>query len=287
MEIFMSNTILVTGASGNIGRELIQILRAANANVIAGSSSGKAKPGVPTRKVDLADTATLADGFAGVDTLFLLLPLQSNMLDLARNAVAAAKAAGVKHIVHSSGAGADATSPAMIARVHGEVDQLIKDSGIPYTLTLPVNFMQNYINYHAAAIKAGAFYLPQGEGRVGYIDVRDVAAVNAVILQNPGAHVGKSYVLTGGESLSNADVAQRFSQAIGRPVDYVDVSDEAARAAMTEMGMPEWNIDVMMSLNQVIAAGYAAGLSPSVQELLGRAPISFERYLADNQAALS
>jgi uncharacterized protein YbjT (DUF2867 family) len=281
----MSNVILVTGASGNIGRELVQILKAAKTQVVAGSSSGNARPGVLTRKVDLADPATLVSGFAGVDTLFLLLPLQANMLDLARNAVTAAKVAGIKHIVHSSGAGADPASPALIARTHGEVDQLIKDSGIAYTLTLPVSFMQNYVNYHASSIKGGALYLPQGEGRVGYIDVRDVAAVNGIILQDPATHAGKSYTLTGGESLSNADVVQRIGKAIDRTVNYVAVPDEAARAAMAEMGVPKWNIDALISLSQIIAAGYAARLNTSVQDLLGRAPISFERFVADNRAA--
>ena len=99
------NTILVTGATGTIGRELVQQFKAFGAHVIAGSSSGKTIGGVETRRVDFADAASLASALQDVDALFLLLPLQANMAQLASNAVAAARTAGVKHIVRSSGAG--------------------------------------------------------------------------------------------------------------------------------------------------------------------------------------
>ena len=281
----MCNTILITGASGTIGRELVAQLKNAGASLVAASSSGQTIAGVTTRHADFADKASLVSAFTGVDTLFLLLPLQSDMVDLARNAVEAAKSAGVKHIVRSSGAGADAASPAAIARVQGEIDQLVVGSGIAYTLTRPANFMQNYKNFYAGMITAGTLYLPQGDGKVSFIDARDIAAANAVILQNPARHAGKTYTLTGGAALSNAEAVAAIGAAVGRAVNYVAVSDEQGVAALRGMGMDDWLVDIMMSLNHVIAAGYASGISPDVEQLLGRTPIPFERFVSDHVAA--
>lgn len=276
------NTIFVTGASGTIGRELIAQLQGAGADLIAGTSSGRALQGVTTRRADLTDRAGLTAAFQGVDTLFLLLPLQADMADLARNAIDAAQAAGVKHIVRSSGAGADPDGPAAISRVHGQIDQMVIDSGLAYTLTRPTSFMQNYINFYGAMVREGTLYLPQGDGRVSFIDARDVAAANAAILQDPSHHAGQAYTLTGAEALSNTEVGQQLGAVLGKPVHYVAVPDEAAAAHMRQMGMDDWLVDALMSLNRLIAAGHAAGISPDTERLLGRPPIGFARFAADN-----
>ncbi|SKC64827.1 Uncharacterized conserved protein YbjT, contains NAD(P)-binding and DUF2867 domains [Burkholderia sp. YR290] len=281
----MSNTILVTGATGTVGRELVKALKAAGANVIAMSSTGKAIEGVETRHADLADPASLAPALRGIDTLFLLLPLKANMVELARNAVAAARAAGVKHIVRSSGAEADPASPCAIGRVQGEIDQLVTQSGMAYTLTRPNCFMQNYLTYYGDTIRAGTLYLPQGDGKVAFVDVRDIAAVNASILRHPAAHAGKTYTLTGGKALSNAEVTQCIGAALGRSISYVAVPDDAAVASMREAGMDDWSIETVMSLNRVIAAGDTAAVSPDVEKLLARAPYTFERFVADHVAS--
>lgn len=274
----LSNTILVTSASGNVGRELVQQLKAAGVNVIAGSSSVKAVEGVKTRRVDFSDPVTLTQAFSGIDTLFLLFPLQANMAELARNALAAARAAGVKHIVRSSGAGANPAAAYTLPRVQGEIDRMVIESGIPHTLLLPNTFMQNFATYFSGMIQGGALYLPQGEGKTSYIDVRDIAAVLVKILQNPAAHAGQSYTLTGGEALSNAEAVALIATAIGQPVNYVAVPDTAAQESMRGMGMDEWHIAQLMSLHQLTAAGYAAGTSDAVQRLLGRAPIRFADF---------
>ncbi len=281
----MANTILVTAASGNVGRELVRELKSSGANVIAGSSSGKSVDGVPSRAVDFNDAAGLHTAFKGVDTLFLLLPLVESKIELARNAVAAAKAAGVKHIVRSSGAGADTASDVALLRLQGEIDQIIIDSGIAYTLLRPSTFMQNFVVYYAGMIQGGALYLPQAEGRVSYIDVRDIASVAAKVLQNPAAHAGQAYTLTGGESLSNADATRIIGAAIGKAVNYVAVPDEAAIASMQGMGMGAWSIDQMMSLNRFTAAGGTAGTTDTVRQLLGRAPIAFADFVAAHRSA--
>ena len=159
------------------------------------------------------------------------------------------------------------------------------DSGIGWTLTRPNCFMQNYLTFYGDMVRAGALYLPQGDGKVSFIDVRDIAAVNATILQRPDGHVGTVYSLTGGEALSNAEAMARIGAALGRRIDYVAVSDEAAIVSMRDAGMDGWSIEVLMSLSRIIAAGYAAGISPDVAQLLGRAPGGFDRFVADHLAA--
>ena len=279
----MSNSILITGASGNIGTQLVQQLSADGINVIAGSSSGKSINGVPTRHVDFADEKSLASAFAGIDTLFLLLPLVPEKLQLARNAVAAAKAAGVKHIVRSSGAGADPQAGFALPRLQGEIDQLIIDSGIPFTLIRPATFMQNFATYFSGMIKTGALYLPQADGRVSFIDVRDIAAVTAAVLKNPAAHAGQMYTLTGGAAVSNAEAISLIAQATGKAISYVAVDDKSAIESMKSMGMDDWSIEQMMSLHQLTAAGYAAGTTDTVQNILGRAPITFASFVQDHR----
>ena len=276
----MSNKILITAASGNIGRELVSQLKAASADIIAGSSSSKSVDGIPNRHIDFADIDSLRTAFAGIDTLFLLLPLVPNKVALANNAITAAKAAGVKHIVRSSGAGSDPTSEFALPRLQGEIDQLIIDSGIAYTLVQPATFMQNFATYYAGMIKGGALYLPQGEGRVSYIDVRDIAAVLTMILQNPAKHAGRAYTLTGAVALSNAEAVGAIANAIGKNVSYVAVPDAAAIESMQGMGMDAWSINQMLSLHQLTALGYAAGSTDTVRQLLGREPIKFDDFVA-------
>jgi uncharacterized protein YbjT (DUF2867 family) len=280
-----SNTILVTGASGHIGQLLVAELQRKGATVLAGTRSGQTVAGVPARAVDFSDPAALRQAFEGVDTLFLLFPLAPNKLELARNAVAAAKAAGVKHLVRSSGAGADPASPMALGKLQGEIDQLIAQSGIAYTLLRPNSFMQNFVNYYAGMIKSGTVYFSHAQGKVSFIDVADIAAVAAAVLQNPAAHAGQAYTLTGPEALSEAQAMQVISAALGRTVNYVAVPEAAAVKSMKDMGMDDWTVNIMSSLNQVIAAGYAAQVSPAVATLTGRPARAFADFVRDNVGA--
>jgi uncharacterized protein YbjT (DUF2867 family) len=281
----MSNTILITAASGTIGRELVEVLKAHRTRFIAGTSSGKTIADVETRRTDFADQTGLVQSFTGVDTLFLLLPLQANMVELARNAVSAAKAAGVRHIVRSSVAGADAASRYPIASVHGEIDQLVIDSGMSYTVTRPSSFMQNYVNFYSGMLKAGALYLAQGSGAISLIDARDIASANATVLLEPAQHANKIYTLTGPEALSNSEITAIVGAASGKPVRYISVPEEAAQSALRKMGMDEWMVNVMTSLNQLIAAGHAEGISPDLQSLTRQKPRTFSAFAEEHALA--
>jgi uncharacterized protein YbjT (DUF2867 family) len=282
----MTNRILVTGAAGNIGAEIVKRLQARKADfAVMTHASGGAPAGAGETQGDFLDPASLRRAFEGVDTLFLLFPLVTEMPRMAANAVAAAKAAGVRHIVRSSGAGADAASPVAIAKVHGEIDALIRNSGIPFTLLLPTSFMQNLVNFYGAAIRDGALYAPRGDGATAVIDVRDIADVAVEVLTHPAAHAGQSYTLTGPDNLTDAQMVSAIARQIGRDVRYVDVPETAAVDSLTRMGSPPQVIEWLMSLNHVIKQGWAAGVSPVVETITGRPPRNLADFVRENAAA--
>lgn len=278
-------TVLVTGATGNVGSALVRQLAGRGVEVLAGSTSGKDVAGVPGRAVDFRDPQSLVRAFAGVDRLFLLFPLTRDKLVLARNAVTAAKEAGVHYVLRSSGAGADVNAPAALGKLQGEVDAIIQDSGIPATILKPNNFMQNWVNYYSGMIKGGQVYMAFADGRVSWIDVRDIAAVATAILTRPEAHVGQSYTLTGPEALTTADVVARINAAAGTHASYIPVSFEQAQASMRSMGMDDWTIGIMDSLNRVVANGWAAATTDTVERLAARPAGTFAQFAQDHAFA--
>jgi uncharacterized protein YbjT (DUF2867 family) len=284
----MANKILVTGASGNIGTQLVKELQTLNADfAILRSKPVAMNPAnnIETRVADYTDVAALTKAFSGIHTLFLLFPLAENKIELARNAAAAAKAAGVKHIVRSSGAGADSSSAFALPKLQGTVDDVLAATGIPTTFLRPAGFMQNYAAYQSQAIKDGTIYMADGGKSQALIDARDIAAVAARVLTNPSAHVGKAYTLTGGEDFTGVQAAETISKAIGKPVQHISVSTETAVDTMNQWGMPPFIVNVMDSLNKIVSAGYASGVSPDTENILGRKPLTFGAFVNENVGA--
>lgn len=282
----MTSPLLITGASGTIGKELVKQLQARGADfAVMSSRPDTVVGGIPAVRGDFADVASLRQAFAGVQTLFLLFPFTPESVDLARNAVEAAKAAGVKHIVRSSGAGAQAGSPVAIANLQGRIDAMIEHSGIAYTLLRPAGFMQNWLNFYADQIKAGTYAAAHGDAAITMVDVRDIAEVAAIVLTHPAAHAGRAYTLTGGEALSTGEQVAMIGRAIGRPVRYEAISAEQAEASLRGWGVPPAQIALFSSLAHVYSQGWAAGLSPDVQAITGHAPRAFADFVVEHAAA--
>lgn len=275
--------ILITGASGNIGQPLVAALRAQGLPFETLSSKPSTATGV--RSADFADPTGLQRAFAGIDTLFVLLPLTPDKLLHARNVAAAAKAAGVKHIVRSSGAGADPMAAYALPRLQGEVDRIFEETGLATTFLRPAGFMQNDVGFQAGMVTAGTIYGATADAPQSLIDTRDIAAVAAHILSNPAPHAGKAYTLTGGEALTDSQRAAILSQVLGRPVGFVAVSQEAARASLQQMGLPAAMVDWLDSLNALVSAGHASAISPDVEQLLGRPPITYAQFAAQHRGA--
>ena len=279
-------TILVTSATGNVGSQVVKQLAAQQIHVLAAvRSPDKAQAlkseGVSLVEFDLGKPETLEKTLQGVDKLFLLTPLIPNMVEVSNNLVEAAKKAGVKHIVKSSGMGAEVEPGISLTHWHRAAEKAIEASGIDFTFVRPNGFMQNYANFSGQTIKTqNAFYLPMGDGKVSHIDARDIATVATVALTQAG-HEGKAYEITGAEAISNEEIAAIISEIVGREIKYVDVSESAAREDMKQSGMPEILVEATMELYGVYKNGYASEVTPVVEQVTGKKPISFSQFAQD------
>jgi uncharacterized protein YbjT (DUF2867 family) len=215
-----------------------------------------------------------------------VLPFGPDRAAQAEAFVAAARAVGVERLVRQSAIGAG-TGPITFARWHGQVDDLIAGAGLAATVLRPTSFMQNYVNYAATTIRSqGAFYLPHGDCKVSVIDARDVAAVGVAALTEEG-HAGKTYDLTGPQALSDREIAAILSEVLGWTITYHNVPDEAARAAMGELGLPDVLADALLELYGIERAGYVATITPTVEQVTGRPAHSFVAFAHDYRAAFS
>jgi uncharacterized protein YbjT (DUF2867 family) len=242
--------------------------------------------GVETVAGDLRQPATLPAALRGVDKVFVVTPLVPDQVQMRAALIAAAKAAGVKHDVMSTGIGAAPDAAEKIGRWHGENQEQVQDSGMAWTFVQPGFFMQNLL-MHAEPIRdKGEFYLPLGDGKVSWIDARDIAAVAVTALIEPG-HENRAYPLTGPEALTGGVVATTLSEVLRRPVRYVPITPDQAKQAMTLAGMPEALADAMNELNALAQAGHAAGVLDTVESVTGRPARSFRHFANDHAAAFA
>lgn len=178
--------------------------------------------------VDYKKPESLKEALKNVDKLFLLTPDVPNAYELASNLVKEAKKAEVIHIVKQSIMGADLEADVGIMRLHRQAEKIIEQSRIPFTFLRPNEFMQNFVNFHSRSIKSNnAFYLPMEDAKVSVVDVCDIAAVAVKSLTENGnnKHNNKTYLITGPEALSYHQMAEILSNATGKKISYVNVSD--------------------------------------------------------------
>jgi uncharacterized protein YbjT (DUF2867 family) len=282
----MAKTILVTGATGNIGKILVEKLAAANAPARAlvrsrEKAEGIEKLGLEAVLGDLDKPETLQPALEGIEKVFLLSAPDPRQVELQSNLIKGAKTAGARHIIKLSAMGVgQARDSFTLARLHRETEEEIERSGIAYTHLRPNGFMQNALMFAGTIKTQGTFYAPLGDAKVSYVDARDVASVAFSTLTEDG-HEGKAYEITGPQSLAYDDVARELSSATGREVKYVNVPMEAARAAMLGMGLSEWLADALVELFNFYRDGGAAHVTDTVRQVTGRAPISLAQFARD------
>ena len=276
--------IVVTGATGHIGSELIRLLSEQNVSVQALTRDPRRAPplpGVDWVRGDLRDVQSLPGLLRGANRMFLLTPNSEDMRSLQVNAIEAARASGIAHVVKGSALGASDHSKSPIGKAHYEVERALQESGMPWTILRPHVFMQNFLDAAPTIAREGRIRGASGEGRIPFIDTRDIAAVAAVALTAPG-HEGKKYVLTGPEALSYGDVARIIGKAVGRPVEYVAESPEEARERLVRAGSPPWMIESTLALAAYQrAGGPTSEVSRAVEELLSRPPRSLAQFVQD------
>jgi uncharacterized protein YbjT (DUF2867 family) len=285
-------TILVTGATGTLGSEVVKQLSSATlavnikAAVHSTQNVKKVKDGdrVEVVLIDYNKPETLKEALNQVDKLFLLTPDVPNAHELASNMVIEAKKVGIRHIVKQSVMGADLEADVGTLRLHRQAEKIIEQSGIPFTFLRPNEFMQNFINFHSPSIKNNnAFYLPLEDAKVSLVDVRDIAAVAVKSLTEDrnDKHDNKTYLITGPEALSYHQAAEILSNATDKKISYVNISEEEARGAMKEMGMSDWIINTISELYDYFRKGNASQVSSAVEEVTGKKPISFSQFAKD------
>ncbi|MGB5998845.1 MAG: SDR family oxidoreductase [Thermoanaerobaculia bacterium] len=280
--------ICVTGASGTLSTEVIRQLESAKAPFRGAYFSDKKaeaarESGIEAVIIDYDRPETLRAGFQGCDRLFLLGPNAPNQWELERNAVEAAKAAGVRHIVKQSVLGA-AEESFSLAKVHRQVEKAIESSGLAWTFLRPNSFMQNAVTFMGETIRAeGAFYSASGEAKVSHVDVRDIASVAVKVLTGEN-HDGKAYTLSGPEALTYDELAGELSKVLGRPISHINLSPSELKSGMLAAGMPEAIADRLLDLDRFFREDGASFITDDFKQVTGREPGRLADYVRETAA---
>jgi uncharacterized protein YbjT (DUF2867 family) len=279
--------LLITGPSGNVGHELVDLLSAGPGPSFRVASRQPTQSGIDPAQattMDFFDRSTWAAAVAGVDRLFLLFPLPGNRA--AREAIipfiAAAEQAGCRHVVYVSVFGADR------ARFipHYKVEAALRASSMTWTVLRCSFFMQNLhrrISTHGEDIvDRGELFIPAGRGRTTFIDARDAAAVAARIFTSPGEHRNTVYELTGPAPLTMDEVASGLSTALGYPVRYTHPGLVAFARRLRRRGVSWDTIAFMSAVYSLTRLGRNQPITNDVHNLLGRPPRTLTEFLNDS-----
>lgn len=277
--------ILVTGASGTVGRAVLAEVSKSGEPVRAmyrsEDDARKAPSGVSTAIADFASTDSLIPALSGVDSVFLVCSPIPSLVELESNVIDVSKKTGVKHVVLNSALGAEDYTKSF-PRWHRKVEDKLKASGLGYAILRPNSFLQNIVTYYAPTIRSqAAFYSSMGDARTSFLDVRDIAAVGAKVLSSPNDHAGRVYELNGPEAVTYAELAARISRVANRPVNYVDIPEEAQRKSMLDLGMPEWQVTALLDLQAYYRSGKGGEVDDLLPRLLGRPPLNLDQFLQE------
>lgn len=279
--------ILVTGATGTVGRSLVSRLVAARVPVRA-LTRRPDSAGLPdTVEVvggDLGDRADIARALRGVDRVFLLttgpdIPAHDT------NLVREAARAGVAHVVKlSSGRTGDDTAVDPIPSWHRIGEQALRDSGLAWTILGPLGFMANAVHWAGSIREQDTVFAAYGHGRIAVIDEDDIAAVAATVLTTDGHHA-RTYRLSGPQALTPQEMTAALADVLGRPLRFVEVDPARARRAIIDHGQSEIMADAIMALRATALESFTSVVHPTVHDITGEPPNSFRewvtRHLAD------
>ena len=278
--------ILITGATGKTGSATAKSLGEKGETFRALIRNEEKKEGLESLGGEVVigsieNTEVVNQSMQGVKTVLVLLPNSESQLALEKQLVDSAKQAGVERIVKMSSIEAtpDATSP--IPKLHLESEEYIKQSGLAWTMIKPNFYMQNLLASAGTIKEQGKIFLPMGDGKTGMIDTTDVGKVLAKVLSEDG-HESMNHEITGPEILSFYEVAEIFSQVLGKQVDYVDVPMDAYKETLGQFLTNQWHLDAVIDLFKGIAEGGIEDKTNTFNELTGETPKSLSQFLAEN-----
>lgn len=271
--------ITVVGSTGTIGTELVDILSQSDVSiraVLRNTNAIKDVQNVVWVQADLSRNELLDATIAGTDRLFLLT---GNRFGFSKTQIAIIEAAerlGVKHVVKLSALGATPRTKSPLAKEHWDAEQALENTTMSWTILRPHAFMQNWLGEVAETVRnEGNIYAAIGEGKVPFIDARDIAAVAAQALLHTEKHNKKHYVLTGGKAIGYDELAQAISKATGKNVTYQSLSMEEMRTRMEKQGLAPKMIESYLALAAYQkAGGPTERTSNDVKEILNRNPLT-------------
>jgi len=277
--------IVVTGATGTVGRLVVDGLIAAGQPVRAMTRAPERAglpPGVEVVAGDLDRPDSLLAAFRGAEKIFLLsAPGPASPAQDGR-AATVAREAGVSYVVKLSALGADTATEDPIGRWHLSGERAVAKSGLAYTFLRPNGFMTNALRWARSIREEGTVSVPFARAPSAVIDPADIAAVALVVLSDASdLHDGKAYPLTGPEALSAADQVAALADALSWPIKVIDVPPEIARDRMVAAGMAPDIADALMARGRA-GTPYDPSVHQTVERLVGRPARSYKQWVADH-----
>ncbi len=279
-------TVLVIGATGALGGEVARALVSRGIKVRAMSRRPGAldAPGAgEVVRADLGDSDSLLAAFAGVERAFIVSSPTQDQVALETNAIVAAEGAGVRHVVKVS----NIPIPGLDDGLHGNhraIERRLAESSIPFTIVQP-SFFASVLERQLALLRKGRLVLPTGDGRIAWIDPRDIADVAAAVLAHPDPPLG-ALQLTGPEALTAAALVAKIEHATGTTVSLAQPELAPWHAALVSSGMDPWLADSTVHLYEAVASGALGEVSDAVMRVLGRAPRTIDEWLRDSLVPL-
>ncbi len=281
--------ILVSGATGTVGRRLILELRIRKTPFrILTRDPVKARALLGEVDVvvgDFFDARALHRALADVDAAFLLGPVDPDIPKWEACFARAAKKAGVKRLVKLSALGADPQSHVSVMRWHGEAEEEVRRSGVPFVILRPNAFFQN-LERHAPNIRHGVLAAPMADARIAMVNADDVAAAAAAALTGSSLD-GQVLILSGPVSITYAQIAAALAALLARPVSYASVAPKDAELAMLESGMPAWLVEALSGIAAQLRAGRADLVTEGVRLATGRDPSPLSEYLRTRRSVFA
>ena len=279
----MSRKILITGATGNIASLVIPQLLERGLAVRAlvrdrSKASDLEAQGVELVEGDFSNQEALEEAAEGVDAILAITPPNPDAVQQGRNILEAAKKSGNPFYLRISAIKAAPDAPQDNGKLHYQSDQDLIDSGLPYAILRPHYFMQNLFMTLETIKTEGNMYMGMGDGKLGMIDVRDIADCAAAILIDPQDHIGKIYTPTGPEVISLGKIAEVFSEKLGKQVSYVQIGLDDVYNAILESGWGEWGAEVMKGYSKAYSEGWGDFVTDDVKTITGKPARSFNEF---------